>query len=217
VSGSSLTSDLVPFDSSAPVCPVGRQVSGGDIGVIVVGSALAIILIVIIFLWFYKWRRAWNNVATVAGVKKDVRELTERMVTVEDFVKSQPHEVDGRQGREGRHAREGHPEEGDGVEEHEMEGHGVEPPGRHGSFGTSDMAADAGHLERIIQNLVGRMQTLEATMRPQPVIRPGTNPFRNGTVTRERHGSNVSSETPDRTTFQGIEETQLGRRNTSGT
>jgi hypothetical protein len=79
------------------------------------------------------------------------------------------------------------------------------------------MAADTGHLENIIQNLVGRVKRVEEITRPQPIARPGTNPFRNGMVPRGRHGSNVSSEPPDRSPLQSIRETQLGRRNTANT
>jgi hypothetical protein len=206
VPGNGLNSDLVSFDSSASVgCPVSHSVSGSYIGIIVVCSALAVILMAILFLWFYKWRRARNDVVMVTGLKKSVRELTERMLIVEDFVKSQPHEVEGRPVAE--HIVEGI----------EMEGHGVEPPERHESFGSSEMAADTGHLESIIRNLAGRVERVEDITRPQPIMRPGTNPFRNGMVPRERHGSNVSSEPPDRSPLQSITETQLGRRNTANT
>jgi len=244
----------VSFDSSASVgCPVGHSVNDGDgdIGVIVVGSALAIILIVILFLWFYKWRDAWNemktknaptDVLTVAGLEENVRNLTERMEEVEVIVQPQPR----------RHEVEGHGVEGPGRDEsigssemadtnklesivqnligrleevevivkpqprsHEVEGrgvegYGVEGLGRHESIGSSEMA-DTSNLKNIVQNLIGRVDAMEAMARPQP-IRRGTNPFRNGTGLGERHGSNASAEMADTSPLESIGETQLVRR-----
>jgi hypothetical protein len=51
-------SDLQAIDpSSSSNCPASHAVSGGDIGVIVVGSILAIILLLVLFLWITKGRR----------------------------------------------------------------------------------------------------------------------------------------------------------------
>jgi hypothetical protein len=88
VSGNGLTSNLVSFDSSASVgCPAGPSIKGGVIGVIVVGGILAIILIMVLFLWFYKWRDTWNEMETT---KKDVRSLAGRMGALDAIVRSQP-------------------------------------------------------------------------------------------------------------------------------
>jgi hypothetical protein len=223
-----LITDLVSFDSSASVgCPVNHSVSGGDIGAIVVGSTLAIILIAILFLWFYKWRRSWNEMKTMTGLKADVRNLTVRIQRVEDLLNSRPHEVEGRpvvgqagRGQAGRrHAVEEHAVAEHVVEGPELAAHGVEQVGRHSSFGSSEMAADTSHQESIVQNPAGRMETVDEVARPQPVIKqwPATNPFRSGTVPRERHGSNVSSEPPDRSPLEGITERQLARRNMAST
>jgi hypothetical protein len=48
---------LRPIDSSGPVkCSHGTSRTGTEIGVIVVGSILAIIMILALVLWIYKWR-----------------------------------------------------------------------------------------------------------------------------------------------------------------
>jgi hypothetical protein len=48
---------LRPIDSSGPVkCPAGTSRTGTEIGVIVVGCILAIIMILALVLWIYKWR-----------------------------------------------------------------------------------------------------------------------------------------------------------------
>jgi hypothetical protein len=225
VIGNGLTSDLVSFDSSASVgCPVNHSVSGGDIGVIVVGSILAIILIVILFLRFYKWRSSWNEIKTVAALKAIVGNLKARMKTMEDFVKSQPQEVEGRAvgGQAGQepvgqsHVVEEHvvaERVGDGPE---LEAHGVQAQGRHSSFGSTEMAADTSHCDSTVQHPAGLMERMEETpSRSQPGMRQWhpTNPF----APRDRHGSNVSSEPPDRIPLEGITERQLGRRNTVNT
>jgi hypothetical protein len=54
---SDLGSGLQAIDASSSNCPASHAVSGGDIGVIVVGSILAIILLLVLLLWITKGRR----------------------------------------------------------------------------------------------------------------------------------------------------------------
>jgi hypothetical protein len=71
-------------------------VTAGDIGVIVVGSILAIVLLAVLFLWIYKGRRVWNEMKaretptamedasnTLSNLKEDVKDLKSRMDEVE--------------------------------------------------------------------------------------------------------------------------------------
>ena len=115
VSGNGLTSDLVSFDTSAGVgCPVDHSVSGGDIGVIVVGSTLAIVLIVILFFWFYKWRHAWSEMktkklpadvlSTVGRLKENVQNLTGRVEALEEIERPQPIRYEMPEGHRGSNA-----------------------------------------------------------------------------------------------------------------
>jgi hypothetical protein len=58
VAENDLGSDIQAVDaSSSSNCPASHGVSGGDIGVIVVGSILAIILLLVLLLWVTKGRR----------------------------------------------------------------------------------------------------------------------------------------------------------------
>jgi biopolymer transport protein ExbB/TolQ len=71
-------------------------VTAGDIGDIVVGSVLAIILLVLLLLWIYKGRRVWNQMRaketpvtregwsnTLSNLKEDIKDLKSRMEALE--------------------------------------------------------------------------------------------------------------------------------------
>lgn len=67
-----MSSDIQAVDaSSSSNCPASHAVSGGDIGVIVVGSILAIILLLVLLLWITKGRRFLHE--TKAQRTKDSR------------------------------------------------------------------------------------------------------------------------------------------------
>jgi uncharacterized membrane protein len=94
-----LSSDLRAIDSSSSsTCTNSHSVSGGDIGVIVVGSILAVILIIVLLLWIYKIRpflkqtRASTSNETpsiadgpliIANLKEDVKDLRGRIEELE--------------------------------------------------------------------------------------------------------------------------------------
>jgi hypothetical protein len=100
---SDLSSDLRAIGSSSSVnCPASHSVSGGDISVIVVGSILAIILILVLLLWIYKgrpllseWRAERSKqtprstmedgviVQSLSNLKEDVNDLRGRVEAVE--------------------------------------------------------------------------------------------------------------------------------------
>jgi hypothetical protein len=157
----------------------------GVIGVIVVGTALAIILIMILLLWFYKWRDAWNETETT---RNEVRSLAGRMGALDAIVRPQP-EVRHEVAVPGRHESIGSSEMAD----------------------TSNLASTVRNL--IVR--VDAMERIASPQQPQPVrrstnpFRNGTGPGE-----RHPSNASEWTELPDTNPLDSIVETQLVRRTT---
>ena len=84
-----LSSNLIPLGApNANVCSTDKSVNGAYIGVIVVGSILAIILLAVLLIWIFKWRPIWDKMKASAAAGAPTRNENEglRLSNLEEVV-----------------------------------------------------------------------------------------------------------------------------------
>lgn len=83
-----LSSNLKPIDSSSPTrCPSGHALAGGDIGAIVIGFILAIVLVLALLLWIRKGKPLLKDLReprAVNDLRVEVGDLKVRVGALEE-------------------------------------------------------------------------------------------------------------------------------------